>query len=356
MSSNNQLTYQQELISVAKHLGVPLRGDLQKAIIADRVRQIDDWLGLLSTPEDLTGLLDIAAATLGIEFEEIHEPQDLDNLLDRIPPSHEPSMARLSSEFDDETDAIMLKRMGGETWERPFLAVVNCQGRHFYRRFFSKWHEVAHRILEGPQLKLAFRRTMVQELRKDPEEILVDRVAAELAFYQPMFLPVLNQTLAEQGALSFEAVDQIRNRIAPDASRISTLLACIRNSAEPIWLVRCALGYKRQEERLLAQQALPGIEPTPQPQLRIQEVSGSPSAENQGIRFHKNMRIPSTSVVAQAANDEWQFGNFGEEPLEIWETSAEGPIGYGLISVEAIRNEGEIWALIRFSPEVRRSR
>ena len=33
----------------------------------------------------------------------------------------------------------------------PYLAVINCRGWHHARRYFSKWHEVVHLLLDGKQ-------------------------------------------------------------------------------------------------------------------------------------------------------------------------------------------------------------
>ena len=120
-------------------------------------------------------------------------------------------------ELDDATDAITIRRSKCEPWERRFLAIVNCRGWHSKRVFFTKWHEMVHRIIEGQQLRLAFRKTYVD--RTEPEEVLVDRVAAELAFYPSIFRPVIEQELSTSGKLTFDGVDRVRLEIAPEASR-----------------------------------------------------------------------------------------------------------------------------------------
>ena len=356
MNSAERLAYQKELRRVAKGLGLPLRGDLEEAIIAHCVREVDRWVAAHGQPGTLTELLELVATSLGIEFEEIRDPKDLENLLSRIPPSREPIMARIPQELDDETDAVTVRRDARETWERPFLALINCQGWHLFRRFFTMWHEAVHRLLEGRQLQLAFRHTPVPELRREPEEMLVDKVAAALAFYSPIFEPVFHQELEDPGHLSFDVVDATRDRVASDASRHSTLLACLRYSPEPVWFIRCDLRYKRGEERQLAQGRLPGLGSRPEPKLRIKEASGSPPSRHLGVRLHWNMQVPDSSLVACAFRDHGGLVHSGSEPLEIWQTSSEGPIGYGTVDVEAMRVDKEVWALLRLHPHVRRSR
>ena len=63
-----------------------------------------------------------------------------------------------------------------------------------------------------------------------PEEILVDKIAGELAFYPPIFVPILLEEIGENKRLTFAAIDRVRQRIAPEASWHATLLAAVRHS------------------------------------------------------------------------------------------------------------------------------
>src|SRR5262249_12993533 len=80
------------------------------------------------------------------------------------------------------------QRQNRADWEMPYLAVINCRGWHRSRRYFSKWHEVIHLLLDGRQLRFAFRKRAAE--RKHPEEVLVDKIAGELAFHPDLFGPV----------------------------------------------------------------------------------------------------------------------------------------------------------------------
>jgi hypothetical protein len=353
MNSAEQLAYQTELRRVVRRLRLPMRGNLEEAIVNHCIQAMDEWVAALGRPDTLTELLELVGTSLGIAFEEISGPEDIGNLLKRFPPSRNPVMAQVPDELDDRTDAVMVRRDVREAWERPFLALINCQGWHFFRRFFTKWHEVVHRMLEGQQLKFAFRHTLIPELRRDPEEVLVDKVTAALAFYPPIFLPVFSNLLDAAGHLSFAVVDETRSQVAPDASRHATLLACLHHCPQPVWFVRCSMGYRRQESRQLAQSQLPGLERAPEPKLRVKEASGSQAALDLSVRVHSNMRVPVSSAVAQAFSDPWGMTQSGSEPLEAWQTSSGGPIGYGTLEIEAVRiNEQEVWALLRPAPNV----
>ena len=154
--------------------------------------------------------------------------------------------------------------------------------------------------------------------------------------------------------MTFEVVDKTRNKIAPDASREATILACLRCYPGPVWFVRSKIGYKRIEEQMLASpqiSLIPNYDYKPEAKLRVCEAACSPVAGNLGIRIHQNMRIPDTSIITQAFQDPLRLSHTGSEQLHTWQTSSSGPIGYGDIEVEAIRVGDEVWALVHMQSD-----
>jgi len=354
MTKEGRQAYQKELLRVARKLGLPTGGNVEETIIGHFEDEVATWIAKHGQPQTLTELLDLFTPSLGIIFEEIRSDADFVHFLDRFPPQKEPAMALLEAEFDDNTEAVTIHRSHYEPWERPFLSVINCRGWHLSRRYFSKWHEAVHRLVEGEQLQFAFRHTPLKELRKDPEEVLVDRIAAALAFYPGMFKPVFLVEYAKAGRLSFSVVDRIRETVAPDASRQATMLACIKSCPSPVWYICCGLGYKREEERqlkTLQKPTLPNQGFRLQPKLRVKETAFSPAAAGLGIRVHPNMRVPDSSTVARAFLDPWASTHTGIETLEIWETSSGGPIGFGTVEVEAFRSDDHVLAIMQLVPE-----
>ena len=352
MNQAERQAYAAELRRVANALGLPLRGDLEDAIIRHCKARLGQWVAEYGQPVTLTELLTLVTACVNLEVVEIFDDANLQELLMRIPPEREPVILRLQAELDDNTDGVMIRRQRHEPWEKPFLAVINCRGWHAFRRFFSKWHEVAHLLIEGQLLNVAFRQTRVLELRREPEEILADRVAAALAFYPDIFEPVFLEELGRCGRLSFDVLDETRERVAPEASHLATMLACLRHCPDPVYFIRCKMGYKREEERTLANPQLallPDYVPVPEPRLRVADAAGSPSALKSGIRVHQNMQVPEASLVARAFQDPWTLSGSGRESLEQWQTSSGGPIGSGEVEVEAVRREDEVWALLRIT-------
>lgn len=347
MNSLEKQSYNNELKRVAGRLGLPRTGNVEEAIIRYCQNQVAAWIKEHGQPKTLSELSELFAASLSMSIEEIYNEADLKELLKRIPPNLEPIMVRLQTEFDDDTDAVTVRRNNHKPWEYPFLAVINCQGWHAFRRYFTRWHEIVHRLVEGQQLRFAFRHT--RTYRPEPEEILVDRITAVIAFYPDIFEPAFHEELQHAGRLTFKVVDETRDKIAPDASREATLLACLRCCSFPVWFVRSRLGYKRMEEQILASpqmSLLPNFDHKPEAKLRVREAACSPVASSLGIRIHQNMRVPDDGIIAQAFWDPLGIIHTGSEQLHTWQTSSSGSIGYGNIEVEAIRIGEEVWALI----------
>jgi len=331
-----------------KRLGLPAHGNLETALL----RHATEAIAALSTkcaPGNLSELLEHAATTLGLEIVEVHGDHDLKSLLERIPPTREPALARVRMELDDKTDAVVLQRKNPEPWERRYLAVINCRSWHAHRRYFSKWHELVHLLLEGRQLRLEFRRTCVE--RKHPEEILVDKIAGELAFFPPVFAPILLEEIGHNSRLTFAALDRVRERIAPEASWHSALLAAVRHSPQPIYAVRAQLGLKKNEEQQ-ARDLLAAVTEPPTAKLRVKEASANAAAEALGIRVHVNMEVPLESVAGIAFESPSITTQTGREDLGLWRTSG-GPIGDGPMSVEAVRRGSDLWCLLHFTQSTR---
>lgn len=341
MTTQEREAYQGELRAAAKRLGLPLYGNLESALLKHAA---DAIAALVTTcaPANLQHLLDHAATSLGLEIVEIHSDGDLSALLNRIPPSRDPALARVALELDDVTHAVVLRRQNPEPWERRYLAVINCRGRHGQRRYFSKWHELVHLLLEGKQLRLAFRTTKAEH--KHPEEILVDKIAGELAFFPAIFEPVLHDEIKHDGRLTFGAIERVRDRLAPDASWHATALAAVRRAARPVAILRAKMGLKKGEERQ-AIDLLAGVSEPPTQKLRVKESFLNDSAAALGVRVHVNMEVPEESVAMRVYNDGWPAS--AVEDLRLWRTSS-GPIGDGRVTLEAVRRGADLWCLMHF--------
>ncbi len=345
MNRDQREAYQAELVRVAASLSLPVTGDVEQAIIDHFVGRLRTWVTLHGAPRNLSELAADFATSLDMQFAEVFDQEDMDQLLLSMPRGEQATVAMLKTEFGDQTDAVTIRRSQRKSWERPYLAIINCQDWHELRRYYSKWHEIVHRLIEGQQLRFAFRHTKVD--RPEPEEVLVDRIAGALAFFPDIFRPVVVEEIQIDGYLTFRSIDRVRERIAPDASRQATTMACLRHVVNPAWLLRCRLGLKVSEQRRLQSPQL-SLMPAARPKekLRVQESFSNPAARDAGMRFFSNMRVPESSIVAVVFNGELDALEGEIEPLDAWETSSGGPIGSGTIHVGAEWVTGnEVWAI-----------
>ena len=342
MRKNVRDDYIQETKRTALRLGLPSHGPTVDAGIIEYCRrEVSRLTARHGLPTTMGELLDRVASCLDVEFVEIHSDDDIARLLEKIPPTVEPMMARVAAELDDDTDGITIRRLLPQEWERRYLAVINCQGWHYSRRFFTKWHELAHRLVDGEQLALAFRQTPIE--RKEPGEILVDKIAGELAFFPEIVAPRAYDCLSETG-LTFESVDALRQAVAPEASRQATSLALIRYMKLPAWHLRCRNSLKLSETRA----ALAGNSTDKfVPKLRVTQVSPNNVAAQSGVRIHQWMRVPESGIVAHSHRSGLDYA--GSEALEEWKTSSGGPIGFGQLFVDTQVVGEEVFALVSIS-------
>ena len=139
MRQNVRSDYIQETKRAAIRLGLPSHGPTADAAIVEYCRrEVSRLTARHGLPTTMGELLERVASCLDVEFVEIHSDDDLARLLQRIPPTAEPMMARVAAELDDDTDGITIKRLSPQEWERRYLAVINCRGWHHSRRFFTK--------------------------------------------------------------------------------------------------------------------------------------------------------------------------------------------------------------------------
>ena len=314
-------------------------------IIEHCLARLRDWVNAHGTPETLSELANEFAASLDLRITEVRTEADIDAVLEEVAPIQKAGIGELKIEFGGDTDAIIVRRLDPKPWDRAYWAIINCQEWHEYRRYFTKWHEIVHLVLEGQQLASAFRR--IREERSEPAEVLVDRVAAALAFYPDMFEPIVREEYTREGGLTFDVIDRVRERIAPDASREATTSACLRHIPSPVWFLQCHMGLNAPERRRLNNPQMSFFpEETPKAKLRVLKGSSSPLAEDLAIRFHPNMRVPESSIVTLGFHDVRGETKQGTEAIDAWETSSGGPIGSGEIYLEARRiGDAEVWAI-----------
>jgi hypothetical protein len=290
MARQRKPTMQEEmrLDAIATHLKIksrftePTFADDVKAACLARIAPVVKKL-LPCTGEDIAlGL----GEKLCLTFEEVHGPHDVSELEDRyLKGKKELGFAQLRDELNQPgVDALLFQRMHAEEHEPDrWVAVLNLQ-ESASKAYWNRFHELSHRIAEPPQKILPFRRHQFEA--SNPVEALIDSVAAELAFYESTFRPLVER-YAKQYRLSFDVIDAIRSAYAPTASLLSTIKAIVK-----YWPRSAAVLTAEFRGRLSS--------PDSDQALRVTPQGYNVSAPLSGVAFWPNMRVPMNTPMHDA--------------------------------------------------------
>lgn len=296
------------LDAIAKHLKVKSRyedptfaTDVRAACLARITPTLKEHGPL--TGEDIAQCL---GDELFLTFEEVHGPHDVTKLEDHyLKGKKEIGFAQLRGELENPgTDALLFQRMNAEPGAPDsWVAVLNLQeGRS--KAYWNKFHELSHRIAEPPQKILPFRRHQFEA--SNPIEALVDSVASDFAFYEPIFRPLV-ETYAKSCRLNFETIEQIRNQYAPTASLLATMKAVVNYWPRPAASLTAEFRGRKNS---------PGTDVA----LRVSPQGYNARANRIGLLIYPNMRPPIGSPIDQAyltKDDQNTSENLGK-----WQTSS----------------------------------
>lgn len=305
-------------------------------------------------PESPDDLQRVVAAELDVQLEQLDSTADIRDLAECYASGFPGLEETLRQEFvEDDTEGLTLQRPRPDPRLRRYLAIVDNRGRKTYRAYFSEWHELTHLLVWPEQLELeGVRRTPPkQERQKDPVESLVDDIASELAFYEPLFVPVLETAIAETGALNFEAIELARQEFSESASFYGAARAAVRAIDQPACFVRIEPRLKKAQRRRLnsSQGELElGVEDEPpDPPLRLVDFWTNDATEGSPLQLHQHMRVPERSVLHQLHDSAHPQTLSRVEDQNWWETSAKGPYPPLPIRVEATRRGQWVYGLIQ---------
>ena len=336
------------IIQMASELELDWQRDPVREIIAYCVRKIAGWVkgfGPVRTIADLEAQL---CERLQLVFEEVWTDEDLDRVIRKYVGLGEAVFANLRDQFDDDTYATLFERrqVTGDASDR-YVAVIDCRGGKGNRRFFTKWHEMAHLLTMTRQLELPFHRST----DRCPVERLMDKIAAEIGFYDPIFRPAVEEAVRQADMLTFEVVEQIRQEHCPDASFQATLIACAKRAPVPAIYVEAKMAYKKHEEARLRSNQLELIPlDRPQPMLRARVAVPNESVNGTGLRVDRNMRVPENSVIhslwATGGGLDAFYDADAVESLRDWKHSNGDAVGDLDVRVEARLVPGKVIALV----------
>lgn len=292
----------------------------------------------------------IVCEHLNLVIHEIWNDDELRSLSQRYArEENDPKFAALDMELEaeDAYGVLYERNTRNEAGELQYVAFVDCRGAKAHRRFFTRWHEIAHCLTTFEQFEFPFRRVSGEDIEKEPLEKLMDMIAGELGFLDSLFCPLLNTEVGD-GRLSFNAVENIRGRFCPDASFQATLNACAARLKDPIVIVEVGMAYKKSEKELLSrlgERAPKSLRP--RPTLRVLRSMPNAAAHEIGLLIHKKRRVPETSVIAKlyAAGENETFAE-GEENLESWIASDGSSLGKFHVLIQARKVQDHTFAIV----------
>lgn len=276
-----------------------LAADLELKSSADPVREILAFcrrkvLRFLSDFRDCANpsqLLALVANKVGTQFIEIHSDADLDRVIQEFSQCGEKSFANLRSEFCAQDLGITLRLMAPARCGLPYVSIIDCRGEKARRAYFTRWHELGHLLILTDQRRLAFKRTHSLHEPKTPEESLVDVIAGEFAYFEPMVRPLA------VGEISFVTIERIRQALCPDGSFTSAVIGVTKAWPAPCLSLVAQMALKKGEAD--DAQATFGFRTCPSPVLRATRVTINEAARKRGIQMYPNFRVPTQSVITK---------------------------------------------------------
>jgi hypothetical protein len=307
-----------EIAALAAELGIGRGAPVQGILDYCRSR-IDDWVSEAGGVTNIDALEAIVTEQLQLTFEEIKTDDDWDRLTDFYARGKKEFVfAGIRTRFDDDEHptygALVERRNAGADDPDRYVAVIDCRGSKNARRFFTRWHEIAHRLTTHADML-----EPVYRSEHDPIERLMDEIAGHVGFYEPIFSPAYRQVSQGKRHLSLGMVEAIISEAFPTASFQATLFACTRRLKTPVVYLEATLAHKKEVKRRLATRGLFDDDPPPG-ELRATKVIPNAAAQDEGFIIPTNMRVPSGSVIESLFGADLLTENDAQECLSQWES------------------------------------
>lgn len=297
--------------------------------------------------KDMDALEDAVCGELKLGVHRVWSDQELDELMKLYISHGHVVFASLKQQLSPDAYGIFIKLTHLNEQGQPWVCVIDCRGEKSHRRHWTLWHEVTHCLTFVDGMELPLRRTTIpveQNVEKEPIEVLTDYIAKDLAFYSPMFDPVLSQELTrESGKLSFPLIERVRNQFSMEASFESTMNACIDRCSVPYMLLEVAPGYNKKERA--AKEAGDDVKPS----LRVVRTYCNEPASKIGVYIPKNYRVPKNSVITKAHSRPslgMSYGFRNLEDLGNWTDSTGRSLRQCKIHTEAKKCGTRVFAIV----------
>jgi hypothetical protein len=335
-----------EIIDLAGELGVG-GGAPVDGILDHCRRRIDGWVSEAGGVTGIDALEALVTRQIQMVFEEVRSDEDFDRLTDVYARGKKEFVfAGMRTKFDDDVNptfgALVLRR--NVTAESPdrYVAVIDCRGSKLARRFFTRWHEIAHRLTthaDGGATEPGYRS------EHDPIERMMDEIAGHVGFYGPIFDPAFQQASEGKPVLTFGTVESIISGSFPAASFQATLFACGRRVTTPVVYLEATLNHKKEVKRKMATPSLFGEEPPPG-ELRAVKVIPNKAAQDEGFTIPTNMRVPPGTVIYRLFDAEPQTSGDDREDLSQWESKGK-PLEARAVVVEGRKVADRVIAIVQ---------
>jgi len=304
---------------------------------------------------DIDALEALVTRRLQLVFEEIRADEDFDRLTQVYArEKREFVFATMRSKFDEAENptfgALIMRRNAGANSPDRYVAVIDCRGNKLARRFFTRWHEIAHRLTthaDGGDTEPGYRS------EHDPIERMMDEIAGHVGFYGPLFDPVFRQASEGKPLLTFGTVESIIRDAFPAASFQATLFACARRVTTPVVYLEAALNHKKEVKRKMATKSLFDVEPPPG-ELRAVKVIPNKAAQDEGFTIPTNMRVPAGTVIHRLFDAEVQASESASEDLNQWESKGKS-LEARAVMVEGRKVADRVFAIMQ-PVEMKRAR
>ena len=333
-----------EIFSLADELGVggaaPVNGILDYCH-----RRIDAWVAEAGGVANIDALESLVTQKLQMVIEEIRTDDDWERLKEVYARGKkEIVFAAMRTKFDDDHNltygALVQRRNANASDADRFVAVIDCRGSKLARRFFTRWHEIAHRLTTHADMP-----EPVYRSEHDPIERMMDEIAGHVGFYDPLFQPVYQQATEGGPHLKFATVETIIRSAFPAASFQATLFACTRRLPTPLVYLEATLAHKKEVKRKLATPSL-FDDDSPPGELRAVKVIQNKAAQQEGFTIPTNMRVPADSVIHSLFDADPMTDGDGEECFSHWESQGRS-LGRRAVVVEARKVPDRVIAIVQ---------
>ncbi|NLH73270.1 MAG: hypothetical protein GX456_09475 [Verrucomicrobia bacterium] len=308
----------EEVRGLATAMGVSGAGGLVAGLLAHCRSRVGGWVVEAGGVGSIDDVERVVCNRLGLVIEEAWTDADIGEICGRYVSQGEPVFGCLWTQFDASTYAVLIRcRRSVEAGLVRYVAVIDCRGEKRHRRFFSRWHEIAHMLMLPPSMESPVHRSGDG---RSAVERLMDMIAADIGFFAPVFAPVLEAEVRSAGGLSFAGVERVRRGYCPRASYEATLHACVDRLGKAAMILE--VGFGGDAGGMGCFPAGVNMRDGLRNELRVLKSVSNAEARSIGLMVRRNCRVPDKSVLTKFFFDAEEWGGAGEcelvEQAALW--------------------------------------